>query len=151
MGGEMSNMRLSGKIRLAIVISVFWILGWFSLSYFWGPQIYRSSQHVWHYEPETHGIFTGYGITPLVLFWGIWWICRGYEVKIGEILNRKLPLIRRIIKITLLTISLSLVIVIIVVGAIRIKKYRASPRLDLEWEKSVGAVTETPAASIDTE
>jgi hypothetical protein len=60
-------MELSVKMRIAIVISVLWLLGWLAFAI-----------EAWH-QGEGTTIFIVFGIIPIMTFWGIIWIKQGLK------------------------------------------------------------------------
>jgi len=55
--------RLTGKIRLAILISVIWFVVCLTIG--------------WENREPVAGVF--YGGFPLLVAWGIWWVKRGFK------------------------------------------------------------------------
>jgi len=60
---------LSGRIRIAVFVSFVWLIFIFAVSY-----DVRSRYRGLNLEQ-----FLVFGVGPLVLFWGVWWIREGFK------------------------------------------------------------------------
>ena len=62
--------RLSGKIRLAILVSVIWVVFW------------------WISPLSEFRYFFIIGVYPLALIWGVWWVVLGFKKDKAEGSNK---------------------------------------------------------------